>query len=179
MTCIKCNSDRIANIYAHSKDLGNFTYDKLDIDHDGYFPEIQGICDGDDADIEFCLECGQIQANFPITDKQIKLAVSFDEDDEYFEQDRPVYKIQLLTGEALTINNPMELFNHPYVKEIKTLPNFKQFITTIDPFKGRTLVAAFLIDDNINFKPIAYVPMEYLSDYLEINWREYCDMVIV
>lgn len=184
MNCQSCNSNRVASIFAHSKDLGNFTYDNLNIDHDGYFPEIESICEGDDADITFCLECGQIQGEFPITDDDIQAAFSFDEDEDEQIKDRPepVHKITLISGEELNITRPSELFGHRYTQDIKAWEgedgeSFVQFATTINPNEGRLLFAIFVNDVNTIFIPVAYVPMDYLNEMDELNWKDYMRVV--
>jgi len=66
-TCDKCGSNRVAEIFAHSKDLSSFVCPADGIyAEDTYFPEVKGICGGDDLDISLCLECGKVQGTFPI-----------------------------------------------------------------------------------------------------------------
>lgn len=65
--CDKCGSDRIADIFAHSKDLSSFVCPADGIySEDTYFPDIPGICCGDDLSIVLCLACGKVQGTFPI-----------------------------------------------------------------------------------------------------------------
>ena len=66
-TCDKCGSNRIAEIFAHSRDCSSFVCpaDELYAENT-YFPEVPGICGGDDLDINLCLECGKVQGTFPI-----------------------------------------------------------------------------------------------------------------
>ena len=72
-----CNSKRIAFINGKTSDMCQFQYE--DIDKDGYVP--QGIIIGDDGygdyiRFHFCLDCGKIQGNFPISDNQVEEAVT-------------------------------------------------------------------------------------------------------
>jgi hypothetical protein len=68
MTC-KCGSERIVNICGHSVDenvikVGNFEI--MD-----YLPGDMGIGDAGDIEFSYCLQCGQIQGEFPV--KKTKL----------------------------------------------------------------------------------------------------------
>jgi hypothetical protein len=74
MSCKSCDSERIMNVYSHSKDLGNYEVEHLELEHQGYAPLIPGICDGDDVSFEVCLDCGIIQGYEPMTDQAIKEA---------------------------------------------------------------------------------------------------------
>jgi hypothetical protein len=38
-----------------------------DHEHDGYVPSNLGIGSGDYIEIQYCLDCGQLQGEFPIT----------------------------------------------------------------------------------------------------------------
>jgi hypothetical protein len=74
MSCTKCGSDLLVGINAKSSDL-NFVQFK-GLKHDGYAPDFPGVCEGDYVDIEFCAHCGTIQDFEPMTDKQIRQALS-------------------------------------------------------------------------------------------------------
>lgn len=50
-----------------------------DRDYDGYVPTDVGIGGGDYIRFEYCLECGQIQGEFPVPDPPIEGG----EDDEW------------------------------------------------------------------------------------------------
>ena len=71
--CIKCDSPRIMKISIKCSDCCNCGWvDKNNVDHyhDGYAPEIIGLpfmC-GDYVYIAMCLECGQVQKEFPLPD---------------------------------------------------------------------------------------------------------------
>lgn len=184
MNCKNCNSNRIMNIFAHSKDMGTFTYDNLDICHDGYFPEIDGICFSDDADIDICLECGMIQAEFPITDEYIANAVKPDDDDweddeDNYEPQKPkTYEVEWLSGDSEIFNSGGEIFKTQRVKSLKERPHFGQFMVTTDPAKGRMLIVCFFNKqtDEISFSGIAYIEEDYLNEYEEISWSDYNEL---
>lgn len=66
MKCQRCESDRIMTVSGKCSDLccaninGN--------DHDGYVPKDIGLKDryGDYVELDYCLNCGQIQGKWPI-----------------------------------------------------------------------------------------------------------------
>jgi hypothetical protein len=64
MNCQRCKSERIASIYGKCSDLCVVTIGENE--HDGYVPDDMGIGGGDDISFEVCLECGQIQGDFPL-----------------------------------------------------------------------------------------------------------------
>jgi hypothetical protein len=71
-----CKSDRIAFINGKTSDLCQFQY--KDIDTDGYVPNGIVIGEGgwgDYINFHFCLDCGKIQGNFPVSDKEVEKAV--------------------------------------------------------------------------------------------------------
>lgn len=68
--CQRCKSNRIIDINGKTSDCFCASY--KDLEYDGYAVNHIGI--GDDSDyIEFsyCLECGQIQDNFPVFEEQV------------------------------------------------------------------------------------------------------------
>lgn len=67
MECQKCGSDRIMIISGKCADLFYASYKSHEID--GYVPDDIGLKDGGDyVDLDYCLECGQIQGEWPISD---------------------------------------------------------------------------------------------------------------
>ncbi len=63
MKCQKCGSDRVLVCYAKASDCQNYTLaGKF---KEGYAPTIDGICGGDDLCPDICLNCGQVQGEFP------------------------------------------------------------------------------------------------------------------
>jgi len=75
MKC-KCGSERIMSISGKTSDMFSCSYG--DIEHQGYVPN--GIVIGEDGygdyiQFDFCLECGKIQGDFPISDARVKKAL--------------------------------------------------------------------------------------------------------
>ncbi len=66
--CKVCLSERIIAISGHSKDLAMCEY--YGLEHEGYLPDIDNVCGGDDINIVVCLECGQLQGKWPVPDPQ-------------------------------------------------------------------------------------------------------------
>lgn len=64
MKCQKCESERVCCICAKSSDLNNGAV--VGTEFDGYVPDDIGIGGGDYVDFTWCLECGQIQGQFPL-----------------------------------------------------------------------------------------------------------------
>jgi len=74
-----CGSNRIARIGAKCSDLCYAEVSHLGLEKDGYVPVGIGIDDGGDyVDFDYCLDCGQLQGEFPISDSQVKKAFSGD-----------------------------------------------------------------------------------------------------
>jgi hypothetical protein len=62
--CIQCGSEQIASVGAKCSDLCSFSYQNQE--KNGYVPENVGIGGGDYVEFDYCLNCGQIQGDFPI-----------------------------------------------------------------------------------------------------------------
>jgi hypothetical protein len=63
MTCQRCKSERIVNISGKVSDL---CFARIgDHEHDGYVPDDLGVGGGDYLDFGLCLDCGQLQGEFP------------------------------------------------------------------------------------------------------------------
>jgi len=77
MNCKVCESDRIASVSSKASDLSVFQYHN--IEHDGYLPDDVGIGGGDYCEFDYCLDCGMIQADFPISDETICESLELDE----------------------------------------------------------------------------------------------------
>lgn len=68
--CKKCGSHRLLSISAKCSDMCSCRWaDKKgkSHEHDGYVPDIIGTY-GDYVELEFCLECGQEQGEYPRPD---------------------------------------------------------------------------------------------------------------
>ena len=61
MNRCKCGSTRIVEILAHCSDCFNAVRLDTGQTYNGYVPEGLGIGKGDDVQIVYCLDCGQIQ----------------------------------------------------------------------------------------------------------------------
>lgn len=66
--CQKCNSERVITVCSHASDLHVVIAPHLDYEHDGYLPDIPNIGVGDDVEMDVCLECGQVQGEWPVSD---------------------------------------------------------------------------------------------------------------
>lgn len=69
LKCIKCSSHRLLTINGKVSDMFS-AYDEV-IDYDGYVPKGLGIGGGDYISFQYCLNCGQIQNKFPITEEMV------------------------------------------------------------------------------------------------------------
>ena len=78
--CQECESDRIADVNARCNDM--FFAEVNGNEHEGYVPTDLGIGSGDYVRFSFCLECGQIQGDFPLTETSIETGEEVDEDDD-------------------------------------------------------------------------------------------------
>ncbi len=70
MACQRCASNRIAEISAKCSDLCFIKIPGFK-EHDGYVPNSLNIGGGDFVRLELCLDCGQVQGEFPITDSAL------------------------------------------------------------------------------------------------------------
>ena len=69
--CTKCKSDRILAVSAKCSDLCVCSWQSKDgkeQEHIGYVPDIIGDRYGDYVELDLCLECGQVQDEFPKPD---------------------------------------------------------------------------------------------------------------
>ena len=69
MSC-KCGSKRIATVQAKSSDLNFISIG--DKEHNGYVPKDMGIGEGDYIEFDYCLDCGQIQGEFPLPSTKLE-----------------------------------------------------------------------------------------------------------
>ena len=75
MSCKQCNSERVASVMGKCSDLFNAQLDEKE--YEGYVPHDMGIGGGDEVQFDYCLDCGQIQGNFPVNPECFQ-----DEEDE-------------------------------------------------------------------------------------------------
>lgn len=62
-TCQRCEGTRVASLSAKSSDANFITLNGKD--HDGYVLPRMGVGEGDYVEINWCLDCGQIQGRWP------------------------------------------------------------------------------------------------------------------
>lgn len=62
--CQKCGANRVVEVCSKATDLHFVTYKEYKID--GYMPYNLGIGGDDYVEIDYCLECGQLQGTWPI-----------------------------------------------------------------------------------------------------------------
>lgn len=79
ISCQSCKSHRVATAHGSCKDLSYFCLG--DTEHDGYFPEGVGLGPGEDIELDYCLDCGQIQGKFPLPLSPIELNRNIYSDD--------------------------------------------------------------------------------------------------
>ena len=79
MNCQRCQSKRVLVVYAHCSDCCSYGIGYAE--HDGYVPRDLGIGGGDDVEIEVCLDCGQMQGEYPIKPSKLEQLDAEDEDD--------------------------------------------------------------------------------------------------
>ena len=70
MACQKCKSERIASLSGKTSDMCNVFVGEEE--HEGYVPSDMNIGGGDYIEFEFCLDCGQIQGEFPLPQTKIE-----------------------------------------------------------------------------------------------------------
>jgi hypothetical protein len=70
--CQRCSSLRLARILAHCSDM--CSVDLAGRHEYGYVPRDLGIGGGDDVQLTYCLDCGQIQGKFPLPPIQMEEA---------------------------------------------------------------------------------------------------------
>ena len=67
MNCQRCDSDRILEIMSKQVDAFSGSFKGREIERD-YAPDVANVCGGDYTDPKVCLECGQVQGEFPVKD---------------------------------------------------------------------------------------------------------------
>jgi hypothetical protein len=77
--CQRCESERVVRVHSHGVDRNNWKLGNGEWS-DGYLPHDLGIGGGDDLEMSYCLECGQIQGKFPLPPTELE--VGEEEDDE-------------------------------------------------------------------------------------------------
>ena len=70
--CQRCKSERVARVEGKCSDQGFVRIPIEDYLHEGYMPELPGVCHGDYIAFSVCLDCGQIQGKFPVPSSRMK-----------------------------------------------------------------------------------------------------------
>ena len=73
MACQKCKSERVASINGKCSDMCFFKVPGYET-RNGYSPQGVGLKNsyGDYVEFDYCLECGQIQGKFPVSEESVK-----------------------------------------------------------------------------------------------------------
>jgi len=78
----KCGSARLMQIQAHCSDCFDARYNNQKIDYSGYVPSGLNIGSSDDVEITYCLDCGKIQGEFPISEDKVLQAFDLEDEEE-------------------------------------------------------------------------------------------------
>lgn len=82
MSCQRCNSERVIDIYGKTSDL--FGASISEKEYEGYVPFDLGVGGGDDISFRYCADCGQIQGTFPLPVTELEQnGENEEEDDEW------------------------------------------------------------------------------------------------
>jgi len=75
--CQRCNSKRVAGIGSKSSDCNSISINASPecLNHDGYVPRDMGIGGGDYIEFDYCLDCGQLQGEFPLPPTKLELDI--------------------------------------------------------------------------------------------------------
>ena len=68
-----CTCTRTMSITAKSDDRNSITHGG--VDRTGYVPNLPGLGGGDYLRIDFCLDCGKLFGDFPISDQDVEDAL--------------------------------------------------------------------------------------------------------
>jgi hypothetical protein len=80
MSCKKCGSERVAEISGKCSDM---SWARVgDKEHDGYVPSDMGIGGSDYIEFNYCLDCGQMQGEFPLPKSKLEGEENDGDDDE-------------------------------------------------------------------------------------------------
>ena len=79
--CQACRSERVAHVNGKVSDC--FEAHVGDNDHYGYVPADLSIGHGDYVEFEYCLDCGQIQGDFPLPATDLEKGTNPDEGAPY------------------------------------------------------------------------------------------------
>lgn len=68
--CQRCKSARVAMLNGKCSDMCSVNIG--DREHEGYVPRELGVGGGDYVDLSWCLDCGQLQGEFPIPKHELE-----------------------------------------------------------------------------------------------------------
>lgn len=80
ITCKKCRSTRVAEVGGKCSDMCDVYIGEKE--HHGYVPSGMGIGGSDNIDFNYCLNCGQIDGDFPIAETELEKGEEDDEEDD-------------------------------------------------------------------------------------------------
>lgn len=70
MACQNCGSEQVAQVSGKCSDMCSFRLGDKEIH--GYVPGKLGVGGSDYIEFHYCLDCGQIQAPFPVSKERIE-----------------------------------------------------------------------------------------------------------
>jgi hypothetical protein len=105
-TCKRCQSNRILSVSGKCSDCCSASYQ--DRETDGYVPSIDVIGGGDYVELDLCLDCGQHQGKFPVSQEEVDEAFPAEEDDED-KQERARWAAQIKDLESQTAQAQADL----------------------------------------------------------------------
>ncbi len=70
MKCQRCTSTRVATLSSKSSDMNDICIGEEN--KDGYVPSDMGIGGGDYVRFDWCLDCGQLQGEFPLPETSLE-----------------------------------------------------------------------------------------------------------
>jgi len=80
--CRRCDSDRVLDVSGKTGDLSSYMYQGRE--GEGYVPGVAGIGEGDYVNLRACLECGQLQGDWPQeTPESLTLETADDAEEGY------------------------------------------------------------------------------------------------
>lgn len=77
---MSCTHKRIADVTGKCSDMFNATVNG--IEYSDYVPDDMGIGGGDYMRFSYCLDCGQIQGDFPLPETEIERNANEEDDDD-------------------------------------------------------------------------------------------------
>jgi hypothetical protein len=85
MKCQKCDSDRVLNVSGKCSDMCSYSLKGQEAD--GYVPDDMGVGGGDYLEVNVCLDCGQLQGEWPLPKTELEKESEMAELDPFKEGD--------------------------------------------------------------------------------------------